>query len=118
MLLMAFFQWWYGHGWLEAVADAKRHLEALAGSFSLGILLRTLFAPWKQMDAYGGKGLQSQVDKFVSRFVGFGVRSVTLVTAIVSLAFMAIVQFAWILLWPCLPPLIFLLVGYGLGLLG
>lgn len=117
MLLMAFFKWWYGAGWLGTVRESKRRLAAWADSFSLGILLRTLFAPWKQMDAYGGKGLQPHIDKFISRFVGFGVRSLTLLAATASLLFVAVVRTVWIILWPCLPPLCIVFIGYGLGLL-
>lgn len=69
------------------------------------------------MDAYGGKGFQHFIDKTVSRFVGFGVRSLTLISAAVTIIFVAIMRTVWILLWPCLPLLVVLLVGYGAGVI-
>lgn len=70
------------------------------------------------MDAFGGKGIQHFVDKTVSRFVGFGVRSLTLLTALVTLVALTFIRVVWVVLWPCLPLVVVLLVGYGIGVVG
>lgn len=121
MLFVAFLQWWYGPGWSEAVRNSKRSLDNLTQDFSIQILFRTLFAPWKQIDAFGrvnqslGDKFRHAVDKFVSRFVGFIVRSITLMAAGVSFIAVLIARALWIICWPLLPLSIPVLLLYGLG---
>lgn len=123
MLFVAFIKWWYGAGWLGTVLGTKRRLEDLARNFSLIILLKTLFAPWKQLDAFGGQGrgldakLRAWLDKSISRFIGFLVRSATLWAAFFGLIFLLVSRLVWIIIWPCLPLAVPLLLALGLGIL-
>jgi hypothetical protein len=124
MLMLAFFKWWYGTGWLSVVGDSAIKVKSLAQSFSILILLRTLFAPWKQLDASGGvnQGMNDQfrhaIDKFVSRFVGFFVRFFTIIAALVLVSLMAILRVLWIMVWPFLPVFVPGLLLYGIGIIG
>lgn len=121
MLFVDFFQWWYGAGWLSTVAKTQYHLSDLAKNYSIAILLKTLFAPWKQLDAFPGVNqslddrMRRELDKFVSRFVGFMVRSITLFAAFISLIALLIARLIWIILWPCLPLVAPVAVLYALG---
>ena len=121
MLFAAFFRRWYGPGWADTFRQTKRYLDGLVQNFSILILIRTLFSPWKQMDA-GTAGTQNlsdhfhhQLDKLVSRFVGFTVRSMTLLAACISFVVLFIIRTVWIVLWPILPLMIPLTLLYGLG---
>lgn len=75
------------------------------------------------MDAYGwvnptlGDKFRHAVDKSISRFVGFVVRSLTLWAAAISFLFLLLVRLTWILIWPVLPLLILLAVAYSAGVL-
>lgn len=75
------------------------------------------------MDAYAGTNLslgdqfRHMLDKFVSRFVGFTVRSLTLFAACVSFIALLIVRAAWIILWPTLPLLVPAALLYSVGVL-
>lgn len=122
MLFASFLQWWYGVGWARAMAQSRHRLTSLTQDFSILILLKTLFAPWKQMDAYGsvngalGDKFRHQVDKFISRFVGFGVRSLTLLAAGMSFIFLLILGAVWIIIWPFLPLLVPVALLYSAGI--
>jgi hypothetical protein len=124
MLFAAFLRWWYGPGWAGTIRHSKDYLIGLIRNFSILILLKTLFAPWKQLDAYGrtnqslGDRFRHGIDKFVSRFVGFTVRSLTLWAAAISFIFLLIVRVVWILIWPGLPLLVPLAILYSLGVIG
>jgi len=121
MLLVAFIRWWYGDGWVRTIKKSKSSLVGLAQSYSILILLKTLFAPWKQINAGNpanmaiGDRFRQLLDKLISRFVGFMVRSLTLLAAGVSLLVMLILRIVFIIVWPLLPLMVPLLVIYSLG---
>ena len=119
MIIMAFFQWWYGPGWksqLEAIAGRARSLSEV---FSIGILLRTLFAPWKQVvsgtrsDQSVKIKLSAGVDNVVSRLVGFAMRSIVLLVAVLSLIVVVTVSLVIAIIWPTLPALALFLIPLG-----
>jgi len=95
-------------------------LRRVAGEFSLGILLRTLFSPWKRTVNLAGPNtpinvrLQWWLGNQVSRFIGLLIRLITLGVALVFITVMAVLGLAGLLLWPVLP--FGWLVSLGLGL--
>lgn len=121
MLALAFFQWWYTRGWVEAFKHLKSKLKFLSEFFSLGLLVRTLFKPWRQLnwqvmsDAAAGQRMKVWLDNLVSRFVGLGVRSLTLLFALISFVVVGVFSLALLIIWPALPLLIFVLIAKGLG---
>lgn len=122
MLLFAFFSWWYSQGWIWIAKKSVDRIKNLADSFSVGILLRTLFAPWKQIVAYTGAQsaigmkMRAIVDNMVSRLVGFMVRTLVLITALCSMVLAVLVALATVLVWPLMPPLVIVLLLMGVGL--
>jgi hypothetical protein len=121
MLITAFFQWWYGAGWAQQGKAMQRRIRNIAGMFSVDILLRTMFSPWKQTVVYARRD-QSLQDKFgaevgniVSRFVGLGVRFMVLFTAGIGVFCAGLYGLLGIILWPLIPflPLILILVSLG-----
>ena len=89
MFAFAFFKWWYGPGWSGVLHATTKRLLSLSEMFSVAILLRTLFAPWRRIITYPGAGLQERFrafgDNLVSRFVGLFVRLSVLFCAFVFL---------------------------------
>lgn len=123
MLLTAFIKWWYADGWFRIIKNTKSSLGNLAKNYSVGILLKTLFAPWKQISAANSannKGLNGAMNKFmdksISRLVGFTIRSTTLLAAGFSLLFMFLFRIFWFIVWPLLPVLPLAALIYGLGI--
>ena len=107
MFVLDLLSWWYGSGWAGVLRATRQHLSGLAEAFSLTILLRTLFAPWKRIVSAPGAGLDAKLqamgDNLISRFVGFTVRFLVLLTAAVAFVVFCAVGLAELLLWPLLP---------------
>ncbi|HEV2402677.1 MAG TPA: hypothetical protein VGS08_00565 [Candidatus Saccharimonadales bacterium] len=95
--------WWYGPGWKQAIARIYQWARGAQRAFSAGLLLRTLFEPWRRIISVGGRSfdakLRDAADNLVSRFVGASVRFLVLIAAMAAMigaiVFGAIVAFAW-----------------------
>lgn len=90
-------------------------------TFSIGLLLRTLFSPFRQISAGGVRGplgvkLRAWFDRLVSRFVGAGVRIIVIGIGVVYLLLVIIVGVVRFLAWPLIPllPIIAVLL-YSVG---
>jgi hypothetical protein len=118
MLMVAFLQWWYGPGWRDASSRLMARLHDTYLTFSLPILVRTLFAPWRRIISPAGASLQARfravIDNAVSRAVGFTMRLSLLVAALVILAFNLILGGLILVLWPVIPALGPILIVVGL----
>lgn len=110
MLALEFFTWWYGQGWQQLAKNMQRRIAKTSSMFSVPILLRTLFAPWKRIITYPGAGLDAKVrafsDNMVSRAVGFCVRLLVLLTAGIMLLLVSFVALIELIVWPFLPLLL------------
>lgn len=75
MFIVGLLSWWYGAGW---VAEAKRVRERIASTadyFSIDLLVKTLFSPFRQISAgkvNGPLGVKWRafVDRLISRCIG------------------------------------------------
>jgi hypothetical protein len=107
MLVFQMLSWWYGQGWRRVAVDSQQRLVTVSHIFSVPILLRTLFAPWRRIVTYPGAGLDAKLralgDNLVSRAVGFSVRIMVLVAAGLILGLTASFGIVFVLLWPLLP---------------
>lgn len=86
--------------------------------FSLDLLLRTLFSPFRQISAGKVRGpigvqLRALLDNLISRTIGAIVRSIVIVVGSVTLCISSLLGFVKILLWPFIPllPLILAVVA-------
>lgn len=110
MLFASFLSWWYGAGWQQTMQRALHRLHRAAEFFSLGLLVRTLFAPYRQISAGAVRGnltvqWHAFIDRTFSRLVGAVVRTTVLIAGAVSLIVTAIMLGVWLLIWPLLPVL-------------
>lgn len=92
MLAINLITWWYTAGLTHRIRSIARRLSRTADTFSIGQLLRTLFAPFKQIDAgASGQGptemLQAFLGRLLSRVIGFFVRTLMIIVGIVALVF-------------------------------
>ena len=115
--MLSFFSWWYGPGLAGLVRAIQRRMHQLAELFSIAILLRTLFSPWRRIITYPGAGLEAHMramlDNMVSRVIGFFVRVGVLLAAIIMFVLLAIVSAAQIILWPLFPLIALGLIVWG-----
>lgn len=120
MLAVAFIRWWYGAGWRDNADRVSSRLSNTYLEFSVPILMRTLFSPWRRIISYGGGSLgqraQATLDNIVSRFVGLVVRLSALMAAVALIGMTVLVGSFWLVLWPLLPLAGPLLIIWGLAL--
>lgn len=113
---MAFFSWWYTDGWERQLKAVSSRLAGLIDTFSIDILIRTLFSPFRQISAGPVRGpigiqLRAFVDKLVSRFIGAIVRLAILITGSISIIVSLIIAGIYLVVWPLLPILPLLAIG-------
>ena len=117
MITLELLRWWYGRGWQLMCVQAGRRLTNLANAFSVGTLLRTLFAPWRRIVSYPGAALddklRAMLDNLVSRGVGFAVRILVLIAVAVLTVVIIAVDIIQIIAWPLVPLMI--IAGIILG---
>lgn len=118
MIVLMWAQWWYGAGWKQCATRVADWLKAVEASFSLGILLKTLFSPWKQVITGSagsiGDRFRAFIDNLVSRFVGFGIRIITLIAAGITLAVGVLGGALLVVAWPLIPIAVPVLIIWGL----
>ncbi|MEO5690970.1 MAG: hypothetical protein ABIQ64_02180 [Candidatus Saccharimonadales bacterium] len=119
-MFMAFFSWWYTDGWKRQLHAVSNRLAGVIDTFSVDILVRTLFSPFRQISAGSVRGpigvqLRAFVDKLVSRFIGAIVRLAVLITGSITIVVGAMIGCMYLLVWPLLPvlPLVAILVVLG-----
>ena len=122
MFLVGILSWWYGDGWRTRAAMVGSRIARTSDYFSVGLLLSTLFSPFRQISAgtvEGGLAVQLRafLDKLISRIIGAIVRTFMilfgLMTIILQAVFGGIVLLAWVVV-PLLPiiGLIMTVVGW------
>ncbi len=109
MYVLALVSWWYGSGWLDQVSLVKRRFSSVADKYSLGLLVKTLFMPFKQLDAYAGGGgsldsrFRSWLDRLISRCIGAMIRTTMIFIGALVLIVEALMAVLRLVVWPTLP---------------
>jgi len=117
MLFISLFSWWYQDGWALVAKSFQKRTNSILESFSVVLLLRTLFSPWHRIISYPDHNLAAYfyaaIDNLISRLVGFVVRCFVLIGAILTLIISLIITFVELIIWPLIPPLCVVLLVYG-----
>ncbi|MDR1032807.1 MAG: hypothetical protein LBL84_02220 [Candidatus Nomurabacteria bacterium] len=109
MLLMSLFSWWYSGGLKK---EAIYLVGAMSGSldfFSIGLLVKTLFAPFRQIDAGGSAQAPVDVqlkmffDRLLSRIIGAFMRTIVILIGIAALVLQFVGSVLATLLYLLLP---------------
>ena len=122
MFLVGILSWWYGAGWRRRVQIIKGRLLATSDYFSIGLLLSTLFSPFRQISAgsvRGPLGLQMRAffDRTISRLIGSIVRLGLMLFGslfiVIQTIFSILILIAWFVV-PSLPVigLIMAIIGW------
>lgn len=121
MVIASLLSWWYVEGWREQLTRIKWAFIRMADRFSIGLLIKTLFAPFRQISAdeqARGNNLATVItDKLVSRLIGCFMRTIMIIVGTITLILLAIVSAIRMLMWPLLPVLpivgVILMVAVG-----
>lgn len=113
-MLTGYFYWWYGAGYKQSWQVVVAVLYEVADFFSLETLVKTWFSPWKN-DVLSAQNvalsdtIKLWEQNLASRFVGFALRSIVILVAVISLAVLTIILGVGLVVWLVVPALIFIL---------
>ncbi len=107
---MEFLSWHYSQGIDYYFRSLNQTLDLIINYFSLGLLLKTLFAPWKRLvEVYTSPGFSFQrkfevfMFNLISRGIGACVRLALFFTAIIVIFLVALGGIVGIVFWLTLP---------------
>ena len=111
MFAIYLLSWWYSRGWVWAISSVFSQLKEINEAFSVPTLLRTWFAPWKQIQTESTfqNLFQAAIDNLISRFVGASVRTALMIGAILVSLIVLVIALLTVVLWPVLPLLLVIL---------
>lgn len=101
MIIFDLLGWWYLEGWRGFGQALIEKMRGALSFFSIGALIRTLFAPFRQISAEsGGTALQQFTDRLVSRVVGAVVRIFLMIVGVIFFVIEAVLSLALMIIWP------------------
>lgn len=117
-LPLAYLWWHYALAWVDLARLYHNLAWFLWNFFSISLLLRTLFSPWRRLHESARKEagglLGSLIMNTILRFIGFFARVATIVFGLASLVLLGVVGVAFLVLWPLLPFIALALMLTGL----
>ncbi len=110
MLLTALVSWWYSVGWVKQAESVSEQLARALDTFSIALLIKTLFSPFRQISANSVRGplsvrFRAWGDRLISRFVGAGVRTIIILIGLVYIALLLLFGLVRLVVWPLILPL-------------
>jgi len=122
-LAVVFWRWYYGEAAKNILLAWKNYLIFAINYFSIPLLLRTLFAPWRRDITKKPKGLDLKklfeyfAFNAISRGLGFLVRFATIIVGALFLIFVAFAGLIFFLFWIFLPIFVLAFLIFGVALL-
>lgn len=108
-IIPIFWRWYYGEAVRDVLTGWKNFIIFSLEYFSIPLLLRTLFAPWKRDITKRPRGLDLQKlfeyisFNLVSRSIGFSVRFLTILVGILFFFVVVILGGLFFIFWLFLP---------------
>jgi len=120
-LILDFVSWYYTRAFIDIVSVWSNFFWFTIHFFSIPLLLRTLFSPWKRMtDPYSKQSLESFFETLIvnimSRLLGAFVRTFIIVAGIVCISIGTLSLIAFLVLWIFLPVFFVVTTGFGISL--
>ncbi len=116
--MVTYFSWWYGQGFLNFWNAILIMTEKVYSFFSVTILLRTIFDPWKR-DEYTieNASLEARMriwaNNILSRVIGFVIRLFTIVIGFLVVIIFFFFFLTLFLIWLTLPLVVIGLIING-----
>ena len=108
MFVVGLLSWWYGDGWRRQFTRLHERIESAYDYFSIDLLAKTLFSPYRQISAGSVNGplavkWRAFVDRLVSRIIGAVMRSFLIIIGIVTIVLTAIIGSVFAIMWAAVP---------------
>lgn len=123
IIILQFWSWYYIKAVKGLINAWKNFIIFIREYYSIPLLLKTLFHPWRRDITKYGRGfsiknfLETLIFNLISRSLGFIIRFFTIIVGIVCLLGVIILGLVIILLWFLLPLILLFLIIIGLTLL-
>jgi len=113
--------WWYSTGWIERARLIRERIDRSIDYFSIMLLLKTLFAPFRQISAgkvNGPLGVKWRafIDRTISRVIGAFIRIIIIMIGCVTIALYCLVGLITLVVWAVVP--LFPFIGFLLFISG
>lgn len=104
--------WWYGSGWIERVKIIRERISRTIDYFSIQLLIKTLFSPFRQISAGKVSGpiavkWRAFIDRSVSRVIGAFIRTFIILAGCVTILLYCLVGALTLVIWAIIPLLPF-----------
>lgn len=108
MFIVGLFGWWYGAGWRERATMVGGRLIRIYDFFSIDLLIRTWFSPFRQISAGGVQGnisvqFRAFLDQLFSRAIGGFLRTLMIIIGMIVLVVGMIIGGIELLIWGVVP---------------
>ena len=108
MFIVGILSWWYGAGWRQRLVMLKERLATTLDYFSIDLLAKTLFAPFRQISAGKVNGplgvkMHAFFDRLISRAIGAMVRSTTIVIGVGAIFVHSVIGAITLIVWAFVP---------------
>lgn len=108
MFVVGVISWWYSDGWKWRLSVLREKIARTLDFFSIGLLARTLFSPFRQISAGSVRGplgvkFRAFTDRLISRCIGAMVRSAMILVGIGAIIIHTIIGGIIIIGWGLLP---------------
>lgn len=108
MFIMGLLSWWYGAGWRGRIIGLREKLAGTLDYFSIDLLLRTFFSPFRQISAEKTRGslnvqMHAFFDRLISRVIGAMIRLVMIIVGIGAILTYTIIGLLMVALWAVVP---------------
>lgn len=110
MFLVGAISWWYSDGWKWRFRLFQEQIARTLDYFSIGLLLRTIFSPFRQDSVGRVSGplsvkLRAFLDRLISRGIGAVVRGTIIMLGSIYIVCRAAIGLTGLALWAILPAL-------------
>lgn len=108
MVIAGILLWWYGPGWRGRAMALRDKLAGTMDYFSIDLLFRTLFSPYRQISAGKVRGplgvqMRAMMDRFISRIIGAMIRFTMILIGSFAIVFYACIGLILLIVWAAVP---------------
>jgi len=108
MFIVGLLSWWYGAGWRARLRLIGERLLRAFDTFSIDLLLKTWFAPFRQISAGKVRGplgvqLRAWFDRLISRIIGAIIRTGMIFFGAIWLTILLVLGIVELVLWFVVP---------------
>lgn len=108
MFIVGLLGWWYGRGWSLRVTRLREKIISTLDYFSIDLLLRTFFSPFRQISAGKVRGplgvqMRALLDRIISRMIGAMIRFTMIIIGSIFIVVYVVVGVVLVALWGIVP---------------